>query len=69
MEELRKYENSEIKREPEKKGNRTGCDREETVQQAKVYIFAISATFLEISKLRPRFNHLIYPSKCLNIHL
>ena len=37
MEELRKYENSEIKREPEKKGNRTGCDREETVQQAKVY--------------------------------
>ena len=49
MEELRKYENSEIKREPEKKGNRTGCDREETVQQAKVYIVYIFCNFCNFS--------------------
>ena len=42
---------------------------EKKLYNKQKYIFAISATFLEISKLRPRFNHLIYPSKCLNIHL
>ena len=42
---------------------------EKKLYNKQKYIFDISATFLEISKLRPRINHLIYPSKCLNIHL